>query len=157
MNTQDFKIGAGSLTIAGVDVGGTTKDGIVVSIEPNIHLHYSGKYGMTPVKASYIGMNLTLKVFIAESTLANLNKVVGGSTLVGSKVQFGGIAGREVEGKELIIVPFDASESWTFKNAVPTGSVEMAYQVENERIFAVTFTAMVDDTAAENENIGNFS
>ena len=157
MDISNFAIGAAALSIAGSDIGGTTKEGVIVTIEPNIHLHQSGKYGTTPVKASYIGMNLTLTVVIAESTLANLNKVIGGSHLVGSKVQFGGLAGVEVEGKELIVTPFDGSEVWTFKNAVPTGSVEMAYQVENERVFKVTFTAMVDEEEAENENLANFS
>ena len=157
MDISNFAIGAGSLSIAGSDIGGTTEKGVVVSVEPNIHLHTSGKYGKTPVKATYLGINLTLVVEMAEATLANLNKVIGGSHLVGSKVQFGGVAGVEVVGKELIITPFDGSEAWTFKNAVPTGSVEVEYSTTNERIFKVTFTAMVDSTEAENENVANFS
>lgn len=157
MDVSNFKIGAGSLSVNAVDIGGTTMDGVVVTVEQNIHLHQSGKYGTTPVKASYIGANVTLQITIAETTKENMARVLGGSVSESDRVKLGGVAGREVTGAELILVPFDASPQWRFKNAVPTGTVEMAYQVENERVFQVTFTAMVDADAIENENIADFS
>jgi hypothetical protein len=153
MSVEDFRIGAGSLAINGSDIGLTTPDGIVVNYEPNVHLHQSGKYGTTPVKASLIGVNLTIEVYFAETTKDNLVKALSGSTSADGKVKIGGIAGTDITGAVLTLTPFDGTVSWTFRNCVPTSAVEVAYQVENERVYQVTFTAMVDTTKPEAENI----
>lgn len=156
-SVDNFKIGAGSLSIDGADIGYTTEEGVVVTYEPDVHLHLSGKYGTTPVKASLVGMNLTLEVWMAENTLANLEKAMAGAFLDGSVVKFGGVAGTEITGAELVLTPFDGSPTWTFKNAVAISPVEVAYKVNDERIMQVTFRAMVDTTATENENVAKFS
>lgn len=157
MNIQNFHIGAGALSIGGVDVGATTPNGMVVNYEPEVHLHKSGKYGNTPVKASLTGKTLTMEVELAESTLANMLRVFAGTTSEGtptpSKVKFGGIAGVEIVGKTIILTPFDGTPAWVFRNAVPTSPVDMNYTVEDERVFKVTFTAMVDTGAPEDENL----
>lgn len=153
MSFENFRIGAGSISIDSQDIGYTTEDGVVVTVEPNVHIHQSGKYGTTGVKASILGYEVTVQITMAESTLANLQRALAGVTAVGAKVQIGGVAGREVVGKEIVLAPFDGTESWTFRNAVPTSSVEVAYQVENERVYEVTFTALVDDSAADAENV----
>ena len=157
MAFDNFRIGAGSLTIDGVDVGHTTPDGIVVTYEPEVHEHMSGKYGNTPVKASLIGQRLTLQITMAEATVANMEKAFAGVNLSAGAIQFGGVAGREVEGAELVMTPYDGTAPWTFHNAVPTSSVEMAYQVENERVYQVTFVALVDESQADGEELATFS
>lgn len=157
MNIQNFHIGAGALSIGGVDVGATTPNGMVVNYEPEVHLHKSGKYGNTPVKASLIGRTLTLEVELAETTLKNMTNVFAGVTSEGTptptKVKFGGVAGVEITGKTLILTPFDGTPAWNFRNAVPTSPVDMNYTVEDERVFKVTFTALVDSTVPEDENL----
>lgn len=150
---DNFRIGAGSLTVGAVDVGYTTPEGVVVNVEPNVHIHQSGKYGTTGVKASIIGYEVTVQITMGETTLENLERAIAGATSVGAKVQIGGLAGREVTGAEIVLTPFDGTESWTFRNAVPTGPVEVLYQVENERVYQATFTALVDDAAADAENV----
>lgn len=149
----NFRIGAGDLTVGGEDVGYTTPEGVVINVEPNVHIHQSGKYGTTGVKASIIGYEVTVQITMGETTLENLERAIAGSTSVGSKVQIGGVAGREVAGAEIVLTPFDGTESWTFRNAVPTSPVEVLYQVENERVYQATFTALVDDSAADAENV----
>lgn len=156
-DASNFHIGAGSLSIDGQDVGLTTEEGVVVVYEPDVHLHMSGKYGTTPVKASLVGQKLTLEVWIGEHTLANIEDAYAGVTAVGGKIQFGGLAGREVEGKELVLNPFDGTEAWYFRNAVPTSSVDANYKVNDERIIHVTFQALVDLTASDAENLGYVS
>lgn len=150
---EEFRIGAGSLTVDSIDVGHTTPEGVVVNIEPNVHIHQSGKYGTTGVKASIIGYEVTVQITMAETTLDNLNRAIAGAQLEGNKVEIGGVAGREVTGAEIVLTPFDGTEAWTFKNAVPTGPVEVLYQVENERVYQATFTALVDEESADDENI----
>lgn len=151
---SNFRIGAGSLSIDGDDVGLTNEEGMVVNYEPEVHLHLSGKYGNTPVKASIIGQTLTLEVWIAEHTFDNIEDAYAGVVQADGKIKFGGLAGREVTGKELILTPFDGTSAWYFRNAVPTSAVEAAYKVNDERIIHVTFTALVDENAADADNLG---
>jgi hypothetical protein len=149
----NFRIGAGSLSVNSQDVGYTTPEGVVVNVEPNVHIHQSGKFGTTGVKASILGYEVTVQVTMGETTLQNFERAVAGSTSSGARVQIGGLAGREVNGAEIVMTPFDGTESWTFRNAVPTGPVEVLYQVENERVYQATFTALVDDSAPDAENV----
>jgi hypothetical protein len=151
---SNFRIGAGALSIDGQDVGLTSEEGVVVNYEPDVHLHLSGKYGNTPVKASLIGQKLTVEVWIAEHTLENIENAYAGVTSSGGAIQFGGLAGREVEGHELILTPFDGTPSWYFRNAVPTEAVDANYKVNDERIIHVTFTALVDINASDEDNLG---
>lgn len=154
---SNFRIGAGSLAIDGDDVGLTTEEGVVVTYEPDIHLHMSGKYGNTPVKASLIGQKLTLEVTMGEHTLENIANAFAGVVDDGNgKIQFGGLAGREVEGHELILTPFDGTPSWYFRNAVPTSKIDTDYKVKNERVIKVTFTALVDTNASDDDNLGYY-
>jgi hypothetical protein len=157
MNTENFNIGGGDLKVNGESIGATTQEGVVVTYEPDVHLHLSGKYGSTPVKASLIGQKLTIKVVMAESTADNMETALAGSVSANDKVKFGGIAGREITGVELSLIPFDGTESWVFRNAVPTSPVEIAYQPNNERIYSVTFTALVDESFPEAESLAYFS
>jgi hypothetical protein len=157
MDVSNFRIGAGSLSIDGSDVGGTTPDGIVVNYKPDVHLHLSGQYGNTPVKASLIGQELTLEIWMAESVFDNIENAFAGVRQEDDKIKFGGFAGRELTGHELILTPFDGTPSWTFKNAIATSNVETNYKVNDERIIHVTFQAMVDEDAPEDENLGYIS
>lgn len=157
MAVSDFRIGAGALSIDGNDVGLTTEEGVVVNYEPDVHEHLSGKYGNTPVKASLIGMRLTLEVWMAEHVFDNIEHAFAGVVNEDNRIKFGGIAGRNIVGKELVLTPFDGTRSWHFRNAVPTSAVETAYKVNDERVIHVTFTALVDENAPEDENLGYIS
>ncbi len=157
MNVDNLKIGAGALSINGDDIGYTTEEGVVVSVEPDVHFHLSGKWGTTPVKASFVGQKLTVEVWMAEHVLDNLESAIGGSVQADGKLKFGGLAGREISGVVLVLTPFDGSPAWTFRNAVPSGAVDANYKVNDERIVHVTFTAMVDDGMPEEENVAYIS
>lgn len=157
MGPDNFRIGAGSLSIDGTDVGLTTEEGVLVNYEPEVHLHNSGKYGNTPVKASLIGQMLTLEVYMGEHTLNNIEDAFAGVVQADGKIKFGGLAGREITGKELVLTPFDGTPSWYFRKAVPTSAVETNYKVNDERVIQVTFTAMVDTDAADADALGYIS
>lgn len=156
MDASNLRIGAGALKINGTDVGYTTEEGLVVNYEPDVHLHLSGKFGTTPVKSSLVGQNLTIEVWIAENTLANIEACYAGVTEDG-KIQFGGVAGREIVGATLELTPFDGTPSWYFRNAVPTSSVEANYKVNDERIIHVTFQALIAEGAPEGEEVAYIS
>jgi len=157
MSVSDFHIGAGSLAVDNDDIGHTTEEGAVVNYEPDVHLHLSGKYGNTPVKASLIGQKLTIEVWMAESTLDNLEIALAGVVQADDKIKFGGLAGREISGKKLVLTPYDDTESWTFRSIIPISAVDTNYKVNEERIIHVTFQAMVDADVPEAENLGYIS
>ena len=151
---SNFRIGAGSLSIDGDDVGLTSEEGLVVNYEPDVHLHLSGKFGNTPVKASLIGQTLTIEVWIAEQTFDNIENAYAGVVNNAGVMNFGGLAGREVVGKSLVLTPYDGTPTWHFRNAIPTSAVEAAYKVNDERIMHVTFQALVDFDASDEDNLG---
>lgn len=153
-DATEYKIGAGYLTLDGQDLGGTTEDGVMVNYDPDIFLHKSGKFGSTPIKASLIGVKLTIEATLGETTEGLIEKVFAG---VGTGGKLGGVAGTEIVGGKLILNPFDGSEAWVFTNAVPTSAVEVAYQPDKPRVYKVTFTALVDSAAAEGEELGYLS
>lgn len=155
--TENFHIGAGQVLIDGRDVGLTTEEGVVVNYEPDVHLHLSGKYGTTPVKASLVGQKLTIEIWIAENTMENIRDAYAGVILSSGKISFGGLAGREVVGKSLTLIPQDGTAVWYFRSAVPTEAIDTNYKVNDERIIHVTFTALVDMTATDADNIGYLS
>lgn len=156
MGPENFHIGAGSLSIEGEDIGLTNEEGMIVHYEPEVHLHMSGKYP-APVKASLVGLNLTLEVTFAEITKDAFENAFAGVVQEDGKIKLGGLAGREVVGKELVLTPFDQTESWYFRNAVPTSVVDVGYTKNDERLLKVTFTALVDTDAADVDNLGYIS
>jgi hypothetical protein len=154
MSVTDFRIGAGSVMIDDDDVGMTTEEGVVISYEPDIHLHLSGQFGTTPVKASLVGQKLTIEMWLAEHTMDNIELTYAGIVNSQDKLQFGGVAGRAILGHTLVITPFDGTPAWSFANAVPISAVDANFKVNDERIMHVTFQALVAEAAAEDENIG---
>lgn len=151
---DNMHIGAGALTIAGTDIGYTTEEGVVIHFEPDVHFHLSGKYGTTPVKASLLGEKVEIEIWMAEHTLANMERAYAGATgASGGKLKLGGVSGIEIEGVEIELTPFDGTPAWVFRNAVQTGSIDANYKVSDERIIQVTFTALVATGVPEDENL----
>jgi hypothetical protein len=158
MGFENFQIGAATVRYLGVDLGHTNEDGVTVSYEPDVHMHMSGKFGTTPVKASLVGKKLEIEVSFAEITLANFEKTFSGSALNGGILEFGGTAGEELTGGELVVLPNHGNiKKWTFKNAVITSAVQQEYSPSNEQILKVTYTAMVDEDSADDDNLAEVS
>jgi hypothetical protein len=158
MAFENFQIGAADVRYKGVHLGHTNEDGVVVNYEPDVHMHMSGRFGTTPVKASIVGKKLEVTVNMAEMTLAKFETAFAGSDIDSNILNFGGKAGEELVGGELVVLPiFGNIRKWTFKNAVVTGAVEQEYSPSNEQILEVTFTAMVDEDALDAENIAEVS
>src|SRR3989304_2602337 len=119
----NYRLGQGEVFINGSNVGDTTKEGVVITVTPNIKLLQSGKYGTTPMKAFFTGQEVTIEITLAEHTQENLERAIAGSDLDSDIINLGGVAGREISGSVVKLVPFDGTPIWTFKNAVPTSPV----------------------------------
>lgn len=150
---DNYQLGAGDLKVDDTSVGYTTKNGVVVKVEPDLLLAKSGKYGSTPVRAFLIGQKVEVEVEMAENTADNYAVAMAGATLSGESVKLGGIAGKVISGHIITLEPFDGSKVWTFKNCIPTSSVELAYKPGELRVIKVTFTGMVDTGEDDDENI----
>lgn len=148
----NFHISGAKIYIDNENIGSLNQDGATVSYKPDVHLHMSAKYGSSPVAATLIGVEATIELHIAEVTKDNLLKVLAGASEDGNKVAVGGVVGSQLTGVELLLVPFDDTESWIFTNAVPVSTVEVGFSPSKEREFVVTFQGMIDtatDTIGE--------
>lgn len=157
-NLSKLKVAAGSLvTFGGVDLGHTV-DGCEISIEREFTEVKTDLYGNTPVDYVLTGQKAMVKMKLAEITPNTLAYVVPESDWdVGtsaSQVHFGTKAGYSLrnDALELVITPqggnADGSLTITLFKAVSTDNASVAYKIDEQSVFEVTFTALVDESRA---------
>jgi hypothetical protein len=151
-----LKVGAGSLvTFGGVDLGHTV-DGAEIEIERELTEVKTDLYGNTPVDFVVTGTKATVKLKLAEIHPFTLNYVMPEADYdVGSAddhIHFGGKAGYSLrdDALQLVITPqggnADGNLTFTFFKAVSTDNVTLAYKIDEQSVFEVTFTALVDES-----------
>lgn len=157
-NISNLKVGAGStVTFGGVDLGHTV-DGAEIEIEREFTEIMTDLYGNTPVDFILSGQRATIKLKLAEITPGTLAYIapeadwdVGASD---DHVHFGTNAGYSLrdDALELVITPqggnSDGNLTFTFFKAVSTDNVTLAYKIDEQSVFEVTFTALVDESRA---------
>jgi hypothetical protein len=155
-NVSNLKVAAGSIvTFGGVDLGHTV-DGAEIEIEREFTEVHTDIYGNTPVDFVLTGQKATVKLKLAEITPGTLAYIapeadwdVGVSD---DHVHFGNKAGYSLRGDalELVIRPLggntDGNLTFTFFKAVSTDNVSVAYKIDEQSVFEVTFTALVDES-----------
>lgn len=158
-NINNLYVAAGSLiTFGGVDLGHTV-DGVEISIERELTEVKTDIYGNTPVDMVLAGQKATVKLKLAEITAGIMSYVVPEADWdvgTGSKetLHFGSKAGYSLrnDALELVITPqgknTDNSKTITFFKAVSTDNATVAYKIDEQSVFEVTFTALVDETRA---------
>jgi hypothetical protein len=155
-NISKLTVGAGSLvTFGGVDLGHTV-DGAEISIEREFTEVKTDLYGNTPVDYVLTGQKATVKLKLAEIAPGTMAYVVPEADWdVGStkeQVHFGSKAGYSLrnDALELVIAPqgnnVDGSKTFTFFKAVSTDNMVLAYKIDEQSVFEVTFTALVDES-----------
>jgi hypothetical protein len=156
MPGENFQISGAAIEVNGQSVGLLHESGATVTVSPDVHLHMSDKYP-SAVAASITGRETTIEMNLGESTLANLKTALAGSTGTGAELNLGGLAGTKLTPATIKLVPHNGTETWNFKAAVPTSEVEAVFAREDERIWTVTFTALVDTDEADAENVAYVS
>jgi len=157
---DNCKIGHAIVTAGATEVG-HTKGGTEISYTPTIHEKTVDLYGDSPMEAVEIGYRLEIKIFFAESDLASLNMAMAGSTLTTGtttdEVGIGRAAGSTIASQVLRVHPISAgaavNEDWVFTKAVVIGSPTFAFKIDEDRIFEVTFLALIDESATEGEKL----
>lgn len=155
-NLSNLKVAAGSLvTFGGVDLGHTV-DGAEIEIEREFTEVKTDLYGNTPVDYVLTGQKATVKLKLAEITPGTMAYVVPEADWdVGSSddhVHFGTKAGYSLrnDALELVITPqggnADGNMTITLFKAVSTDNMTLAYKIDEQSVFEVTFTALVDES-----------
>ena len=157
-NLSKLKVAAGSLvTFGGVELGHTV-DGCEISIEREFTEVKTDLYGNTPVDYVLTGQKAMVKMKLAEVAPNTLAYVVPESDwdvgATASQVHFGTKAGYSLrnDALELVITPqggnADGSLTITLFKAVSTDNATVAYKIDEQSVFEVTFTALVDESRA---------
>ena len=105
----NVELGVCSVTLNDVDLG-HTKGGVLLSYEPSYHDVSVDKYGETIVEKYLLGEKLTVKVPLAEFTLANLKVAMPQGSLTGAadaRLTLGANAGKTAltDALELVLHP----------------------------------------------------
>ena len=152
-----LKVAGSLITLGGVDLGHTV-DGVEIEIERELTEVKTDLYGNTPVDYVVTGQKAVAKLKLAEIHPDTLAYVVPESDWdVGSTdghVHFGTKAGYSLrnDALELVITPqggnTDGNLTITFFKAVSTSPMTLAYKIDEQSVFEVEFTALVDESRA---------
>lgn len=153
-----LNVAAGSLvTFGGIDLGHTV-DGAEIEIEREFTEVKADIYGNTPIDYVLTGQKATVKLKLAEIDPFTMNYVMPENDYdVGSAddhTHFGTRAGYSLrnDAMQLTIAPqggnADGNLTFTFFRAVSTENATVAYKIDEQTVFEVTFTALVDESRA---------
>ena len=145
------------ITLGGVDLGHTV-DGTEIEIERDLTEVKTDLYGSTPVDYVVAGQKASVKLKLAEITPGILNYTMTETDYdVGAAddhLHFGTKAGYSLrdDALELVITPqgknTDGQRTVTLFKAVSSDNVSFAYKVDEQSVYEVTFTALVDESRA---------
>lgn len=155
---SNLYVAAGSrITLGGVDLGHTV-DGAEVSIEREFVEVKTDLYGNTPVDFVLSGQKASVKLKLAEITPGTLSYAIPESDydvgVADDHLHIGTKAGYSLrdDALELVITPqgknTDGQRTITLFKAVSTEPVSFAYKIDEQTVYEVTFTALVDESRA---------
>jgi hypothetical protein len=124
---QNVKLGACDVNYDSVDLG-LTKGGVQVNITTTKHEVKVDQFGETIANDIIMGRQGTVTVPMAETDLTKLAKVIPGATLVTDTTDVANKA-------DDVTVPL----------AGVSGDIQFAFQVDQERVYNVTFTMYPDE------------
>ncbi len=145
---------------------GYTKGGVEFTFEREFEDLTVDEYGTTPLDMALTGNNLQIKAMLAEFTTANLSKAVpeGDYDTAGNddKLGLGTKAGYLLSGVEGLLrlhprknASANRNEDIYIWKAVSVESLEMAFKVDEQRVFEITWRALVDDSMPDGAKLGS--
>lgn len=168
MATENVKLGVCTVTFDSVDLG-LTKGGVEVEVQTETHEVMVDQYGNTPVNEYIMARTVVVRVPMAETTLANLEAIMPGTTLVTNvstpskkraDVKTGtGLNLLDYAAKLVLhpkaLVSTDKSEDFIVPLAATSGAISFAYKLDEERIFNVEFKGYPNATTGLLFQIGD--
>ena len=167
MAFDPVKVGFGPcrLTYGGV-VLESTKGGTTLSYAPEVFEMTADEFGNTPYDAVLIGEVLTISTNLLMSDWEQLQAAMPGGTLVidatdqnKKKLTFGGAMKRfGALAKELTLHPLekddtDTSADVTVYKAIAWGNVDLAYNLDGEKVVPVEFHALLDTSRPKGDQL----
>ncbi|MBN2263071.1 MAG: hypothetical protein JW735_09165 [Prolixibacteraceae bacterium] len=157
----NVKVGACSVTFNDVDLG-HTKGGVEISYEPVYHDVSVDKYGESIVEKYLVGEKWSVKVPLAELTIANLKVAMPQGTFAGAanaRLTLGHSAGTKAttSAAQLVLHPLNMgtrANDIVLHKAYVASTVDLAMKVDEENIVEVTFEALVDETKSDGNYLG---
>lgn len=157
----NVQLGVQNLTY-GEEALGHTNGGCEFGYEPEYTDIIVDLYGNTPVDKALTGEVVRVTVPLAEVTLDKLKMAIPTGTVVEDadggkrKLTFGSIAGKKLSAtaKKLVLHPSwlpetDKSFDITLHKAVITSEISLNYTKDEQTVYEVEFTALIDETQAE--------
>ena len=141
---------------------GHTQGGINATVTPEQRAVTVDEFGTAPVNMRHTGGSAQAVARFAEYTAVTLAEVLAAgndqTAAVGAKYMgFGRTAGFIHVAQGLTVVPFltaDAAKKFELFRATATSPIELAYNNDNDVIFEVTFTGLVDESQDNGEVMG---
>lgn len=157
----NVKVGVCSVSVDGVDLG-HTKGGVSVSYEPKFKEIMVDLYGETVVEKVLVGQRLIAKVPLAEYTIANLRKAMPQTEFAGAanaRITIGHNAGQSglTDAVQLVLHPISEGTrrfDTVIYKACASGTVELKFNNDDERVIEVTFEGLVDESKSDGNYLG---
>ena len=155
------KVGECTVTFGGTDLG-HTKGGVEVSYEPVYKDVTVDKYGETVVEQYLMGEKLTAKVPLAESTITLFRNAMPQTTFAGAanrRITIGAASGKKSTDDSAVLVLHPRNEGTrihdvVFYKAISSDPVMLPFKIDEERVYEVTFTALLDETRSDGNYLG---
>lgn len=159
----NVKVGVCSVTLNGTDLGHTS-GGVEVTYEPEHFDVMVDKYGKTIVEKKLVGEKLTVKVPLAEFTVANLKVAMPQGTFAGAanaRLTVGRSAGASAKSlaSQLVLHPINEgtrANDIVLHKAYVASAVTLAHRVDEQKVIEVTFEALLDETKSDGNYLGLF-
>ena len=165
MNIANVRIGVCSIVFNGVDCGHTL-GGTKVTITRKLTPLKVDKYGDSPVDEVVTDVQMIVDAKVAEPVIALIKTAMpegdyeNGAT--GSRIGVAACEGAALRAGSALLTlhplskaATDFSEDVTIYNAVPSSSPVLNYDVANQRIFDLQFTALVNETEGAGRRLGH--
>ena len=136
--------------------------GVEVIYQPKYVDITADLYGDTPINKKLVGEKLSVKVPLAEYTIANLNKAIPMSTLAGAgntRITIGHQAGQDAKAQAALLYLHPIAEAGksfdvVLYKAYVASNVTIKHDNKGERIVEVTFDALLDETRTDGNYLG---
>lgn len=162
-NAANLKLGNCTVTFNGVDLG-HTRGGVELVYEPMYADVMADAYGDSKVDSYLKGEKLTVKVPLAEKTVANMKVAMPNGTFAGAanaRLLVGQKAGQKMSNYAAQLVLHPQNEGTRVNDvvihkAVVLSAVTLAHSNDEQTVVEVTFEALIDESKSQGNYLGLF-